>query len=142
MANQLTVFVWQPVDFTALGKPARGFFLVFFFHLLLASQTKSPIFKIPTSAVSSFKTDVVESIFERALITSDALAQGVGYFLTTRLLDKASAAKGDGDAEKLRRELRALGVSGASKWSTDGPELAVIRKGVKVARKTIGRLAT
>lgn len=84
---------------------------------------------------------MIESIFERALITSDALAQGVGYFLTTRLLGKSEGEKGEGNGVKLRKELRALGVSGATKWTSDGPELAIVRRGVKVARKTIGRLA-
>ncbi|KAK1925706.1 osmoregulation-related protein [Papiliotrema laurentii] len=97
----LTAF--KAIEWTDLSSSTTSFLVTFLVHLVLSSQTVSPLFALPKGH-NPDKLDVegVEDIFEKSLSNGE-LAQGLAILLGTQLgpkkLDKAIEGLGLGEKE-------------------------------------------
>jgi nucleolar MIF4G domain-containing protein 1 len=86
----------QAIDFTALQSSTITFLTTCISHLIIATQTQSPLFALPKSFKrSAFDPEPVEELFERTLSNFE-LAQGWAWLMQTEM-----GKKGNDGAEEV-----------------------------------------
>jgi len=107
------------MDWTFLPSASRSFMSTFLLHLLVSTQTRSPLFNLPKSwKIADLDKQATVEVFEKALVNPD-LAHGLLFVLNRSFGDGGKAA-----VEKVG-------------WGER--EMEVVKRGLEVGKKVLAR---
>jgi nucleolar MIF4G domain-containing protein 1 len=110
----------QAVEWTDLNSATTTFLITCLIHLILATQTTSPLFALPKAfSLKRMDDETVTEVFEKALANGE-LAQGWAVVIRTEL-----------NAKKIGKVLDSLAVGEV--------EAEVVKTGLEIARGVLAR---